>query len=76
MKEVTVRADKENLQDDDTGVAVAQDRGRVVSLEETDAKKLSSKRRRPADLSPVNVEVNCRAGETKRAARARGVQRA
>jgi hypothetical protein len=76
MKEVTVRADKENLQDDDTGVAVAQDRGRVASLEETDAKKLSSKRRRPADLSPVNVEVNCRAGETKRAARARGVQRA
>lgn len=76
MKELTVRADKENLQDDDTGVAVAQDRGRVTSLEEADAKKVSSKRRRPADLSPVNVEVNCRAGETKRAARARGVQRA
>ena len=45
-------------------------------LEETDEKCTLSKKRRTADLSPVNLEVNCRGGETKRAARARGVQRA
>lgn len=76
MKVEKVREDKENLQDDDTSVALAQDRGRVATLEETDEKCTLSKKRRTADLSPVNLEVNCRGGETKRAARARGVQRA
>ena len=79
LKEVSKDGDeamKENVQDDEMSAlsAQAQERGRCAHLEHADDKKALSKRQRPTDLSPV--EVNCRGAESKRAVRARGVQRA
>ena len=65
---------KENVEDEEMTLAQNEERGRCQAVEDLSAKQALSKRRRIASLSPV--EVNCRASDTKRAVRPRGVQRA
>jgi hypothetical protein len=65
---------KENVEDEEMTLDQNQERGRCQTVEDLSAKQALSKRRRIASLSPV--EVNCRASDTKRAVRPRGVQRA